>query len=543
MIGESNAEFFSTRTSLSTARVEAQSASEMLGTTENGSLLRKGHEPINYFSLGIEMVSLCLPVKDLSENDSKKVRKENQNLELDALESSCKVGSQENFTANLLVNLNSACSDDHAVALDPTYEEGTRENFTENLLANLNSSCSDDHDPTDVLEVESHDLSRDDRGQSEYTSICSALLAEESVSSSSPVGFLSDIIDGKKCQTPESVLASIENQENLQSSHVGPEKKLSSHNIWSRREAAEEILTPGKENYSPNTLLLKSLKKKGKREETQLSNSRRSTLITGVHVQSNFAGDGRRRWTMVADTASLVDKESRKSLQLLQGLKGTHLVIPKMVIRELDCLKRRSSLFRRKTEASMLLEWIEECMVRTPWWIHVQSSVEEGRHIAPTPPASPPSRFSQGSEGFPCGSGSSVPFPAHGSLLEIVSPTAEDHILEYALSYRKMNRDGQLILLSNDVTLKIKAMAEGLICETAKEFRDSLVNPFSERFLWADSSPRGLTWSVSDDLVLKDRYYRSPSKKSSKGEGAKGLKLILLHNSQYGQISQSVRTS
>lgn len=246
---------------------------------------------------------------------------------------------------------------------------------------------------------------------------------------------------------------------------------------------------------------------------------------------------------MVADTAFLVGKVSRKSLQLLQGLKGTHLVIPKMVIRELDCLKRRSSLFRRKTEASMLLEWIEECMVRTPWWIHVQSSVEEGRHIAPTPPASPPSRFSQGSEGFPCGSGSSVPFPAHGSLLEIVSPTAEDHILEYALSYRKMNRDGQLILLSNDVTLKIKAMAEGLICETAKEFRDSLVNPFSERFLWADSSPRGLTWSVSDDLVLKDRYYRSPSKKSSKGEGAKGLKLILLHNSQYGQISQSEQVS
>lgn len=47
-------------------------------------------------------------------------------------------------------------------------------------------------------------------------------------------------------------------------------------------------------------------------------------------MQSNFTGDGKRRWTMVADTASLVDKESRKSLQLLQGLKGTHLVIPKM---------------------------------------------------------------------------------------------------------------------------------------------------------------------------------------------------------------------
>ena len=47
-------------------------------------------------------------------------------------------------------------------------------------------------------------------------------------------------------------------------------------------------------------------------------------------MQSKLAGDGKRRWTLVADTASLVGKESRKSLQLLQGLKETHLVIPKM---------------------------------------------------------------------------------------------------------------------------------------------------------------------------------------------------------------------
>ncbi|KAF9663673.1 hypothetical protein SADUNF_Sadunf17G0076300 [Salix dunnii] len=46
--------------------------------------------------------------------------------------------------------------------------------------------------------------------------------------------------------------------------------------------------------------------------------------------KSNLAEDGK-RWTVVADTASLVGKESRKSLQLLQGLKGTHLVITKMV--------------------------------------------------------------------------------------------------------------------------------------------------------------------------------------------------------------------
>uniref|UniRef100_A0A6N2LZE5 Uncharacterized protein n=1 Tax=Salix viminalis TaxID=40686 RepID=A0A6N2LZE5_SALVM len=33
----------------------------------------------------------------------------------------------------------------------------------------------------------------------QYTSICSALLAEESVSSSFPIGFLSEIIDSKQC--------------------------------------------------------------------------------------------------------------------------------------------------------------------------------------------------------------------------------------------------------------------------------------------------------------------------------------------------------
>uniref|UniRef100_A0A6N2LCD1 Uncharacterized protein n=1 Tax=Salix viminalis TaxID=40686 RepID=A0A6N2LCD1_SALVM len=71
----------------------------------------------------------------------------------------------------------------------------------------------------------------------QYTSICSALLA--SVSSSFPIGFLSEIIDSKQCHTLESVLSSIENQENLQTSH---RKKLSSHNIWSRRGKPKAVL-------------------------------------------------------------------------------------------------------------------------------------------------------------------------------------------------------------------------------------------------------------------------------------------------------------
>lgn len=104
-------------------------------------------------------------------------------------------------------------------------------------------------------------------------------------------------------------------------------------------------------------------------------------------------------------------------------------------------MKRRSGFFRRSTEVTSALEWVEDCMINTKWWIHVQSSEEEASAIPPTPPATPASLIS------------------YDSLLNIVSPTAEDHILEYALSFRKIN-NGQLVLLSDDVTLKIKSMAE-----------------------------------------------------------------------------------
>lgn len=123
-------------------------------------------------------------------------------------------------------------------------------------------------------------------------------------------------------------------------------------------------------------------------------------------------------------------------------------------------MKRRGNLFGRKSQVSSSLEWIEECMVKTKWWIHIQSSVEEGRPIAPTPPASPQSQFSIGSGRFHCGTPIWGPFSSRTSLTEIVSPTSEDHILDYALVFRKMKDDRRLILLSNDVTMKIKAMAE-----------------------------------------------------------------------------------
>ncbi|XP_060198218.1 FHA domain-containing protein PS1-like [Lycium barbarum] len=239
-----------------------------------------------------------------------------------------------------------------------------------------------------------------------------------------------------------------------------------------------------------------------------------------------------KRWTIVVDTGSLLNKESRKSLQLLQGLKGTYLIIPRTVIRELDCMKRRTILFRRTTEECAALEWIEDCMVNAKSWIHVQSCSEETRAVAPTPPAiAPMSVFSEENGKFPVGS---LQFSPNSGLMEFASPTADDHILEYALFLKRTNRNVQLVLLSNDLTMKIKAMAEGLNCETAEEFRESLVNPFSERFVWKDSSPRGRTWSCVDDFVLRETYYHGPTTKPSKsGDAAKGLKLILLHNSHY----------
>ncbi|XP_042068410.1 FHA domain-containing protein PS1-like isoform X2 [Salvia splendens] len=239
------------------------------------------------------------------------------------------------------------------------------------------------------------------------------------------------------------------------------------------------------------------------------------------------------RWIIVVDTGCLLNKKSRRELQLLRGLRGTSLVIPRIVLRELDCMVRRASFLSRMTEASAALQWIEECMASTAWWIHVQSSADEGRLVPPTPPAAASAHsFSEEKGAFSVGS---IPFSPY-TLQEIITPTAADHILESAILF-KQAMDGQLVLLSDDVTLKIKSMAEGIICETVREFRGSLVNPFSARFLYSDSSPRGPAWTCVDDTILKEKYYPSPTKKATKsGDGAKGLKLILLHNSNFRKM-------
>ncbi|XP_042471055.1 FHA domain-containing protein PS1-like isoform X1 [Zingiber officinale] len=240
----------------------------------------------------------------------------------------------------------------------------------------------------------------------------------------------------------------------------------------------------------------------------------------------------RKIWHLVVDANCFLDEESTKSLRLLEGLKGTHLIIPQIVLRELDCLKRRESFFSKSTKmASKALQWIEKCMVNVSWWIHVQSSFET-LPAAPTPPISPRS---------PLFTGPKSSFSSCGNLTDIVSPTAEDHILDSALFFKNRKRDGQFVILSNSITLKIKAMAEGLLSESPKDFRASLVNPFSKRFLWANSSPRGSTWSCSTDTALFNNHlHPEPLRKVGKAPAdVKGLKLILLHNAQFAQTNST----
>ncbi|KAG6549683.1 hypothetical protein Mapa_008662 [Marchantia paleacea] len=180
--------------------------------------------------------------------------------------------------------------------------------------------------------------------------------------------------------------------------------------------------------------------------------------------------EGRKQWHAVIDTNCLLDFESLKALKQLEGIKEVSVIIPKIVVRELDFLKHREGL---RSPAREALRWIESCMVRLPNWIHVQKS-SETLPAGATPPPSP-----------------SRPFPQHGDLM---SPTSDDHILECAMLFDMTTHYGKVALLTRDTALRIKAMSEGLLSESAIEFVESLLSPYSNRFLWAGSTAHGKTW-------------------------------------------------
>ncbi|KAK9066676.1 hypothetical protein SSX86_013999 [Deinandra increscens subsp. villosa] len=232
----------------------------------------------------------------------------------------------------------------------------------------------------------------------------------------------------------------------------------------------EEMNTENKVDPFMNSeeVLASSLEKENK--------SRMEGSCNSVVCPQNLA---KKRWTMVVDTNSLLDHKSLKHLKLLEGIKGTRLFVPKIVVKELMEIKSEDSYFKRSSQnASLALKWIDECMMNTRWWIHEDDET------------------------------------VHSSI-------AVPEVLEIALRLRK-ETDQKIIILTNNLTLKIKAMAEGIMCEAAEEFHESLVNPFSKRFMWVGSSARGLTWScVHDDHdIVRQKYYRSGS------NGSKGLKLL-----------------
>ncbi|OAE18582.1 hypothetical protein AXG93_1923s1380 [Marchantia polymorpha subsp. ruderalis] len=157
------------------------------------------------------------------------------------------------------------------------------------------------------------------------------------------------------------------------------------------------------------------------------------------------------------------------------------------VVRELDFLKHREGL---RSPAREALRWIESCMVRLPNWIHVQKS-SETLPAGATPPPSP-----------------SRPFPHHAGPM---SPTSDDHILECAMLFDMTTHYGKVALLTRDTALRIKAMSEGLLSESAVEFVESLLSPYSNRFLWAGSTAHGKTW-VDSPLHSPVSYPGEPTR-------------------------------
>lgn len=206
----------------------------------------------------------------------------------------------------------------------------------------------------------------------------------------------------------------------------------------------------------------------GLRPPEQPSPSALVNNLDSLFDKLKLGGELRCQWHVVVDTNCLLDTDALKSLKQLEGIRETRIIVPQIVLRELDGLKRRHDIGH---SARMALKWIEDCMERIPLWMHVQTSTE-------TPPVrrtlpSSPSRFR------------SIPVPSNQRLM---SPTNDDHILDCALLFVCSATDGRVVLLTKDTALKIKAMAEGLTVEDATSFSESLLSPYSERFLWLGST-------------------------------------------------------
>ena len=284
---------------------EMHSVAEVPKETENISLGKDR----SYWSGPLMMENLSLPVEGIPVvTNNQEVNEENQTPQsILALQSPSNGGVEENGTTeqemNLLLSLEYASSD----------EEGNPE-------AEL------------LEETKNHSVSKKSHEVMEISGLYSVPIAIESADSSLFAGeilvtVLSEFTENKESQSPQSVVnaAGLSEVKISESAPLQSEEKLNSRSIWSRRGKAasvplirtsesrseiimagidaevgthnrentenksiskalftgldeeEEIFTPNKENFTPNTLLVKSLKKNSRVEEIKHSKA----LFTG----------------------------------------------------------------------------------------------------------------------------------------------------------------------------------------------------------------------------------------------------------------------
>ena len=80
-----------------------------------------------------------------------------------------------------------------------------------------------------------------------------------------------------------------------------------------------------KENCAPHV----PERDKGRINKEEINN-RRAPRIPFQSLSPGKIPSPRKRWNMVVDTSCFLDEESRKAIQLLEGVRGTRLIVPRM---------------------------------------------------------------------------------------------------------------------------------------------------------------------------------------------------------------------
>ncbi|KAJ0021404.1 hypothetical protein Pint_31859 [Pistacia integerrima] len=209
-----------------------------------------------------------------------------------------------------------------------------------NLLSALNSGCSNEEGfPEAELSKAGNHSPREGLEQKEIPSFCSSVL-EESVNKSLPVGEIESLAHiafgqeevnqrvfyrfkqtnrsgGKTTRSHSKADVELQIQEDIEN------KSISKILFAGFEEEEEEIFTPNKENFSPDTLPLKSLKRKGKLEKIKPSRSYRkssSKVTISPNIQPeedlNFSSDKENQTPKVLQEQKLARHASRNQVNL-----------------------------------------------------------------------------------------------------------------------------------------------------------------------------------------------------------------------------------